>query len=94
MPLLVGLAGADWVREDVSRIRWGRAFTVAYRNKGGVTWEVRKERSIDLSEAMRLQIPVRAKAAWCSFRMEKVFVLWRKAPQVSPNVGNNPCREL
>lgn len=43
MPLLVGLAGADWVREDVSRIRWGRAFTVAYRNKGGVTWEVRKE---------------------------------------------------
>lgn len=29
MPLLVGLAGADWVREEVSRIRWGRAFTVA-----------------------------------------------------------------
>lgn len=29
MPLLVGLAGADCVREDVSRIRWGRAFTVA-----------------------------------------------------------------
>ena len=29
MPLLVGLAGADWVSEDVVRIRWGRAFTVA-----------------------------------------------------------------
>lgn len=29
MPLLVGLAGADCVREDVSRIRWGRAFIVA-----------------------------------------------------------------
>lgn len=41
MPLLVGLAGADWVREDVSRIRWGRAFTVAYRNRG-VTREVRR----------------------------------------------------
>lgn len=40
--MLVGLAGADWVREDVSRIRWGRAFTVAYRNKAGVTREVRR----------------------------------------------------
>lgn len=30
MPLLVGLAGADWVSEEVSRMRWGRAFTVAY----------------------------------------------------------------
>lgn len=30
MPLLVGLAGADWVSEEVSRMRWGRAFTVAW----------------------------------------------------------------
>lgn len=29
VPLLVGLAGADWVREDVLRMRWGRAFRVA-----------------------------------------------------------------
>lgn len=29
MPLLVGLAGADCVSEDVSRMRWGRALTVA-----------------------------------------------------------------
>lgn len=41
MPLLVGLAGADCVREDVSRIRWGRALTVAYESKGGTTREVR-----------------------------------------------------
>lgn len=33
---------------------------------------------------MRLQIPVRATEAWCSSRLEKVFVLWRKAPQVRP----------
>lgn len=34
MPLLVGLAGADWVSEDVVRMRWGRAFTVACESKG------------------------------------------------------------
>lgn len=34
MPLLVGLAGADWVSEDVVRMRWGRAFTVACKSKG------------------------------------------------------------
>lgn len=30
IPLLVGLAGADWVSEEVSRMRWGRALTVAW----------------------------------------------------------------
>lgn len=34
MPLLVGLAGADCVSEDVVRMRWGRAFTVACKSKG------------------------------------------------------------
>lgn len=33
VPLLVGLAGADWVRDPESRIRCGRAFIVALRNK-------------------------------------------------------------
>lgn len=31
VPLLVGLAGADWVREPESRILCGRALTVACR---------------------------------------------------------------
>lgn len=34
MPLLVGLAGADWVSEDVVRTRCGRAFAVACKSKG------------------------------------------------------------
>lgn len=33
-PLLVGLAGADWVSEDAVRMRWGRAFTVAWKGRG------------------------------------------------------------
>lgn len=33
-PLLVGLAGADWVSEDVLRMRCGRAFAVACRSEG------------------------------------------------------------
>lgn len=33
VPLLVGLAGADWVRDPESRIRCGRAFIVAWRHK-------------------------------------------------------------
>lgn len=32
VPLLVGLAGADWVRDPESRILCGRAFIVALRN--------------------------------------------------------------
>lgn len=35
MPLLVGLAGADWVSEEVSRMRWGRALTVAWGEHTG-----------------------------------------------------------
>lgn len=35
VPLLVGLAGADWVRDPESRIRCGRAFIVACRHKSG-----------------------------------------------------------
>lgn len=32
--MLVGLAGADWVSEDVVRTRCGRAFAVACKSKG------------------------------------------------------------
>lgn len=35
VPLLVGLAGADWVSDPESRIRCGRAFIVACRHKSG-----------------------------------------------------------
>lgn len=41
MPLLVGLAGADCVSEEAVRMRWGRAFIVAWGAKGQVSWQSR-----------------------------------------------------